>query len=113
MFFRKKTERAMNWLKEKNEKDKEDASSQTSDSPDYSIDNDSGERTETSVRDSEYEILEEEVSDKKLRKQKENVNGMDLEKHDLTAMLLAAFLIFTPVALLVLGLFALISWVFF
>jgi len=103
----------MNWLKEKNEKDSGNSSSNTPDIPDISIDSESSEKIEKTANESEYENWEEEVSDKKVKKHAEKSKGMDLEKYDFTAMLLSAFLIFAPVTLLILGLFALISWVFF
>ncbi len=40
-----------------------------------------------------------------------NANG-GLEKQDLPAMIISAFLVFLPVAILVLGLFALIAFLF-
>ncbi len=113
MLFQKKTERAMNWLKEKNEKAIGNSSSDTPDTPDISIGSDSGEKIENTANESEYENWEEEVSDKISKKNTEKSKGMDLERFDFTAMLLSAFLIFAPVTLLILGLFALISWVFF
>jgi hypothetical protein len=103
----------MNWLKEKNEKDAGNSSTTTPDIPDISIDSESSEKIEKTASESEYENWEEEVSDKKVKKHAEKSKGTDLEKYDFTAMLLSAFLIFAPVTLLILGLFALISWVFF
>ena len=41
-----------------------------------------------------------------------NINEYGLEKKDLPAMILSAYIVFIPIALIVLGLFALIAWIF-
>jgi hypothetical protein len=48
--------------------------------------------------------------EKTLREEIEAAGG--LEKKDIPAMLISAFLVFMPVALLVLGLFALVAFLF-
>ena len=41
-----------------------------------------------------------------------NIHEYGLEKKDLPAMILSAYIVFIPIALIVLGLFALIAWIF-
>jgi hypothetical protein len=49
--------------------------------------------------------------EQKLREDIESVGG--LEKNDVKAMILAAFLVIMPVALVILGLFGLMAFLFF
>lgn len=50
----------------------------------------------------------------KEEEKKREINGVELEKGDVPAMVLSAYLVFIPIALIVLGLFALIAflWVY-
>ena len=43
----------------------------------------------------------------------EQMEGVELEKTDRPAMLIAAFLVFIPALLLVIGFFLLVIWLFF
>ncbi len=43
----------------------------------------------------------------------EQMEGVELEKTDRLAMLIAAFLVFIPALLLVIGFFLLVIWLFF
>lgn len=128
MLFQKKADRAMNWLKEQNEKELDESpeivpgSLETEEYPinlpeteDYTDTDESEEFT----KDSEVEFQsspERKRNRKTKRNKKQEVKesrGLDLEKHDMTALVISAFLIFLPVALVILGIFAMISWLFF
>lgn len=50
--------------------------------------------------------------EEKEAKRKEEINEFGLEKGDLPAMILSAYLVIIPVALLVLGLIALVAFLF-
>ena len=52
------------------------------------------------------------VAEDELQKRMEE-EGVELEKKDRLAMILAAFIVFIPAVLLVLGFFALVIWFFF
>lgn len=103
VLFQKKNDRAMDWLKEQNKKEFTEPEDVTPYSPDAP-----GENTETAEN-----AVDEESSKEKRKSHKNDKNGMELEKHDMAALTLAAFLVFVPVVILILGLFALISWLFF
>lgn len=113
MLFQKKTERAMNWLKEQNEKELGKSSVYTADSPDTAEYPGNSTGTEDMEEAAEQPISSEKIRAGKEKKWEKESKGLDLEKHDITALMLSAFLIFLPVALVILGIFALISWVFF
>lgn len=85
MIFQKKVDRAMDWLKEQNK------NSQVNDEPNK----------------------DEEINDEYIDLKNESTIKEQLEKNDLSALLIAAFLMFTPVILLVLGLFVLLAFLFF
>lgn len=91
VLFEKKNERAMDWLKEKNEKEMESLDGAAPFSPDEP---------------------EKEAEPKKLPRAHKK-KGMEIERHDMMALTLSALLVFMPIAILILGLFALIAWVFF
>lgn len=109
MFFQKKNERAMNWLKEQNEKELHKLGNETP----YSPEEDRKDLTEAEHTGGIPKEMQEAGSRKEDRKPGRKKKGMDIEKHDMTALTLAAFLVFMPVAILILGLFALVSWLFF
>lgn len=103
VFFQKKNERAMDWLKEKNQKELEKQKTAAPFSPDdpHTFDDMSEESENKDNQQAEHKSL------------KNKKKGMEIEKHDMTALTLAAFLTFMPIAILILGLFALIAWLFF
>lgn len=98
MLFEKKNERAMNWLKETNQKEAEGLDGEAPFTPEEPAD----------------DIEDKSKSDrpKKLLRTHRN-KGMEIEKHDMLALTLSALLVFMPIAILILGLFALIAWLFF
>lgn len=55
-------------------------------------------------------VLDVEKSESEFEEQME---GVELEKTDRPAMLIAAFLVFIPALLLVIGFFLLVIWLFF
>lgn len=109
MFFQKKNDRAMNWLKEQNEKELDKRKDEASYSPEET------ESTEESgdTKEQSQETWKEDTIKDVLESREKKKKGMDLEKHDMTALMVSAFLVFVPIAILILGLFALISWLFF
>lgn len=98
MLFEKKNERAMNWLKETNQKEVEGLDGEAPFTPEESADD---------IEDKSINAKPK----KSLRTHRKN--GMEIEKHDMLALTLSALLIFMPIAILILGLFALIAWLFF
>lgn len=50
--------------------------------------------------------------EKKQEEQKTQIDKEDLEKNDLPAMILSAYMVFIPAALLVLGVIALVAFLF-
>ncbi|SHO52629.1 hypothetical protein [Anaerocolumna xylanovorans] len=102
VFFQKKNDRAMNWLKEQNDKELEKPDDAAPYSPDEFSEDQKAENT-----------ADEDTIKEKHKSHKNNKKGMEIEKHDMSALTLAAFLVFMPIAILILGLFALISWLFF
>jgi hypothetical protein len=98
VLFEKKNERAMNWLKETNQKEVEGLDGEAPFTPEEPAD----------------DIEDKSKSDKPKKLSKTHrKNGMEIEKHDMLALTLSALLIFMPIAILILGLFALIAWLFF
>lgn len=85
MIFEKKVDRAMDWLKEQN--------------PDNQVKDEYNHEEEFTK---EYIELENESSIKD-----------EIEKNDIAALLISALLMFTPVIILVLGLFVLLAYLFF
>lgn len=85
MIFEKKVNRSMEWLKEQN-KD-EQVKSEYSD---------------------EEALIEEDLDFKT-----EGISREKIEKNDILALFLSAFLMFTPIILLVLGIFVVIALLFF
>lgn len=57
-------------------------------------------------------VVDVDVAKDELEKRMEE-EGVELEKKDRLAMILAAFIVFIPAVLLVLGFFALVIWFFF
>ncbi len=57
-------------------------------------------------------VVDVDVAEDELQKRMEE-EGVELEKKDRLAMILAAFIVFIPAVLLVLGFFALVIWFFF
>ncbi len=57
-------------------------------------------------------VVDVDVAEDELEKRMEE-EGVGLEKKDRLAMILAAFIVFIPAVLLVLGFFALVIWFFF
>ena len=57
-------------------------------------------------------VVDVDVEEDELEKRMEE-EGVELEKKDRLAMILAAFIVFIPAVLLVLGFFALVIWFFF
>ena len=57
-------------------------------------------------------VVDVDVAEDELEKRMEE-EGVELEKKDRLAMILAAFIVFIPAVLLVLGFFALVIWFFF
>jgi len=102
VLFEKKNERAMNWLKETNQKEVEDLDGEAPFAPEEPTD----EPTD------DIEDKSKSNKPKKLSRTHRK-KGMEIEKHDMLALTLSALLIFMPIAILILGLFALIAWVFF
>lgn len=103
VFFQKKNDRAMSWLKEQNEKELQKEKDLTPSSPE----------DEEDIIGSENASEEPLAEMQEGRPRKKRKKGMELERHDMTALFLSAILIFMPVAILILGLFALIAWLFF
>ncbi|BCK00561.1 hypothetical protein [Anaerocolumna chitinilytica] len=97
VLFEKKNERAMNWLKETNQKEVEGLDGEAPFTPESADD-----------------IEDKSINAKpKKSSRTHRKNGMEIEKHDMLALTLSALLIFMPIAILILGLFALIAWLFF
>lgn len=88
MIFEKKVNRAMDWLKEQN----------------------TDERVNEEYKE-EY-IQDEALFDEGLDYKTESSIKEEIEKNDILALLIAAFLMFTPVIILVLGLFVLFAFLF-
>lgn len=141
MFYQKKYERAMQWLREKNSKGIGDLDS------DESIELDSHIQAHPDVFEEEWYVrptdekqyqedlrrIEEEkekakeelyrINNTSYRKNKrkkdmvswheEDNDKIDLEKHDMFALLFSSFIIFIPVIVLMLGLFVLVAWIMF
>lgn len=99
MLFQKKVDRAMDWLTQQN-KDKNDKGEQ-----DYEI--------EESIFDQPDQPEVFKRKKKKLFEKSSKEDYLDVEKNDLPALMIAAFLIFVPAIALILGLFVLIAWLFF
>lgn len=57
-------------------------------------------------------VIDVEKAEEEFEKQMEEEN-VELEKKDRLAMILAAFIVFVPAVLLVLGFFAFVIWFFF
>ena len=57
-------------------------------------------------------VVDVDVAEDELEKRMEE-EGVEREKKDRLAMILAAFIVFIPAVLLVLGFFALVIWFFF
>lgn len=57
-------------------------------------------------------VVDVDVAEDELEKRMQE-EGVELEKKDRLAMILAAFIVFIPAVLLVLGFFALVIWFFF
>ena len=57
-------------------------------------------------------VVDVDVAEDELQKRMEE-EGVELEKKDRLAMILAAFIVFIQAVLLVLGFFALVIWFFF
>ena len=57
-------------------------------------------------------VVDVDVAEDELQKRMEE-EGVELEKKDRLAMILAAFIVFIPAVLFVLGFFALVIWFFF
>ena len=57
-------------------------------------------------------VVDVDVAEDELEKRMDE-EGVELEKKDRLAMILAAFIVFIPAVLLVLGFFALVIWFFF
>lgn len=57
-------------------------------------------------------VVDVDVAEDELQKRMEE-EGVELEKKDRLAMILAAFIVFIPAVLFVLGFFALAIWFFF
>jgi ATP-dependent Zn protease len=85
MIFEKKVNRAMDWLKEQN--------------------------TDTQVKE-EY-INDEENTQEYIELESESSIKDEMEKNDIAAIFISAFLMFTPVILLILGFFVLLAYLFF
>lgn len=98
MLFEKKNERAMNWLKETNQKEVKDLDGEAPFAPEEPTDD---------IEDKSKSNKPKKLSRTHRKK------GMEIEKHDMLALTLSALLIFMPIAILILGLFALIAWLFF
>lgn len=141
MFYQKKYERAMQWLREKNSKGIGDLDSDESieldshiqDHPDafeeewYVRPTDEKQYQEDLRRiEEEKEKAKEElyrINNTSYRKNKrkkdmvswheEDNDKIDLEKHDMFALLFSSFIIFIPVIVLMLGLFVLVAWIMF
>lgn len=98
VLFEKKNERAMNWLKETNQKELNGLDGEAPFTPEEPTD----------------EIEDKSINDnpKKLSRTHRK-KGMEIERHDMIALTLSALLVFMPIAILILGLFALIAWLFF
>ena len=97
MLFEKKIERAMKWLKEKNDSE-----------------------TQTNILDENVEELEDglekQYSDKPLERKiydESFVPDEDLEKKDLLAIMISALLVISPVVIIILGMYVLVAyWMF-
>lgn len=141
MFYQKKYERAMQWLREKNSKGIGDLDADESieldshiqDHPDafeeewYVRPTDEKQYQEDLRRiEEEKEKAKEElyrINNTSYRKNKrkkdmvswheEDNDKIDLEKHDMFALLFSSFIIFIPVIVLMLGLFVLVAWIMF
>lgn len=57
-------------------------------------------------------VVDVDLAEDELQKRMEE-EGIELEKKDRLAMILAGFIVFIPAVLLVLGFFALVIWFFF
>lgn len=99
MLFQKKVDRAMDWLSQQNT-DKDNKSEQEVE-------------IEKSIFDQpdKPEIFRRKK--KKLFEKSSKEDYLEVEKHDMPALIIAAFLVFVPAIALILGLFVLIAWLFF
>lgn len=103
MIFQSKLDRAMDWLKHQYKNNDKDNEKYHSDQ--WYVKAEINSESNSSI-DLVNELEEDVLSS-------EEIKESDFEKHDFSALLISAFMVFMPFTVLILGIFVLLAWVIF